>query len=399
MEKLSIAVAHSLYPPTIIGGAEISTQILAETLNKNYAVKVLTVGDHNNECVRYDVFNGIDVVKLPYSNIYWYGDTQIRKNTVNKIRWRINDIYNRQQYFFARQVLKENEIKLLHTQNLPGLSLSLWKAARDLKIPIVHTLRDFSLIDPINIKLYAWFYKHLAKQFSLFVDSIVGISNDVLDTHIHQGYFKNSKRYIVKNVVESSEATRRLFGNKLLRNQSNPSLVIGYFGQISSIKGIEYLIQAVKETDFSIVSELRIFGEGPMLEHLKEIAREDSRIIFFGKLDRQRVLIEMSKVDITFLPSIWKEPFGRVIIESYMVGTPVFASNIGGIPEVIYSPDVYCFEPKDVKGIKDRINFYYSKNSEQRRALSIEVNKYSENFSTGMLLEKHTEIYSEILNA
>ncbi|EFM11928.1 glycosyl transferase group 1 [Paenibacillus curdlanolyticus YK9] len=398
MGKLAIAVAHSLYPPTIIGGAEISTQILAETLNRAYTVKVLTVGNHNDKRIQHDVLNGVDVLKLPYSNLYWYGDTQLKKNAINKIRWRLNDIYNSNQYRYAKQLLEENKVQLLHTQNLPGLSLSLWKAARDLHIPIVHTLRDFSLIDPINMKLYSLFYQNVAKRFSHYVDAIIGISNDVLDTHLKQGYFKNAKSYVVNNVVESDELTCRLFENKATNENSKASLVLGYFGQISAIKGIDYLIQAVKELDNSIVSELRIFGEGPELQPLKELAKTDQRIVFYGKVDRSRILTEMSKVDASFVPSVWKEPFGRVIIESYLVGTPVFGSRIGGIPEVIFEPDFFCFEPGDVNGIKSSIQAYYQKNEKERQELTKAVNAYSKNFNTDMLLERHNEIYNQLLH-
>ena len=39
--------------------------------------------------------------------------------------------------------------------------------------------------------------------------------------------------------------------------------------------------------------------------------------------------------DVTVLPSIWSEPFGRIAIESMACETPVVASRVGGIPEIL----------------------------------------------------------------
>ena len=57
------------------------------------------------------------------------------------------------------------------------------------------------------------------------------------------------------------------------------------------------------------------------------------KVIFLGHLDEPLKLYQAS--DVTVLPSIYPEPFGRSIIESMACGVPVLASNIGGIPEIL----------------------------------------------------------------
>ena len=42
-----------------------------------------------------------------------------------------------------------------------------------------------------------------------------------------------------------------------------------------------------------------------------------------------------SASDVTVLPSLWSEPFGRVVIESMACETPVVASRVGGITEIL----------------------------------------------------------------
>jgi glycosyltransferase involved in cell wall biosynthesis len=41
------------------------------------------------------------------------------------------------------------------------------------------------------------------------------------------------------------------------------------------------------------------------------------------------------QIDILVVPSIWREPFGRVCIEGFAAGVPVLASNIGGLATIV----------------------------------------------------------------
>lgn len=135
---------------------------------------------------------------------------------------------------------------------------------------------------------------------------------------------------------------------------SESTRVISFVGRLDKEKGIETLIKAfalVKRTEPD--AKLLIAGKPLLhvsLEKQKECPEEgmkyqrsleamliqlgiEDSVAFLGHLTQTASLYQVS--DITVMPSLWPEPFGRVIIEAMACGTPVIASRTGGIPEVL----------------------------------------------------------------
>ncbi|MGD1905781.1 MAG: glycosyltransferase family 4 protein [Leptolyngbyaceae cyanobacterium] len=123
---------------------------------------------------------------------------------------------------------------------------------------------------------------------------------------------------------------------------------ISYVGRLSPSKGISVLINAFNALLQSCDSEIKLLiaglpsgfhtlREGKKYEDsIKQLVSDlkiSEKVIFLGHLDEPLKLYQAS--DVTVLPSIYPEPFGRSIIESMACGVPVLASNIGGIPEIL----------------------------------------------------------------
>lgn len=84
---------------------------------------------------------------------------------------------------------------------------------------------------------------------------------------------------------------------------------------------------------------LVISGEGPQRQTLEQLANEldvSSRVMFLGRVDQARLAICYSAADILVLPSS-REGWPNVLLESMACGTPVVATQVGGIPEIVNS--------------------------------------------------------------
>lgn len=390
-----IVIAHSLYPPHVIGGAEISTQILAQTLEPSYDVKVITVGGHKEGEVRTDTVNGIEIMRLPVNNRYWIGDSGRQVSTSDKVLWRVQDIFNIRQYRHIKRYLSLTRPAVIHTQNIPGLSLAIWKAAFELDIPVVHTLRDFSLIEPIQISAYSRLYRQISKRYSRMISSVIGISEHILKTHTALGFFEHASKHVIHNIVENNDHVQALYAGKQVRHDQ--PLSIGYFGQLTEVKGVHYLIEAVKKLDQKIVGKLFIHGDGPMLHQLQELAESEPRIIFMGKMDKTQIAPQMKEMDLTIVPSTWDEPFGRVVIESYQVGTPVYASKVGGMPEILLDAGPFSFAAHSADAISKVILHYYELSEWEKNQLKLQCYAHSRSFNEDYLLKEHASIYEKLI--
>jgi teichuronic acid biosynthesis glycosyltransferase TuaC len=107
-------------------------------------------------------------------------------------------------------------------------------------------------------------------------------------------------------------------------------------GNLVENKGHHIAIEALAQLpDFRLV----IAGEGPERHALEALAKNSqtaSRIKFLGRVEQNQLAVCYSAADILVLPSS-REGWPNVLLESMACGTPVVATRVGGIPEIVTS--------------------------------------------------------------
>jgi teichuronic acid biosynthesis glycosyltransferase TuaC len=109
-------------------------------------------------------------------------------------------------------------------------------------------------------------------------------------------------------------------------------------GNLVENKGHHLVIQALLS-----LPEFRLFivGEGPKqgaLERMVDRLDLSARVKFLGRLDQAQLAICYNAADILVLASS-REGWPNVLLESMACGTPVVATQVGGVPEIVTSPD------------------------------------------------------------
>ena len=109
-----------------------------------------------------------------------------------------------------------------------------------------------------------------------------------------------------------------------------PRAGILYVGRLAEEKGIEVLVRAAADQPGAV----RVAGDGP-LRSLVERAATAGVIEYLGRLDRASVAEELRRSIAVVLPSMWFEGFPITVLEAYATGTPVIASRIGSLAEIV----------------------------------------------------------------
>lgn len=388
---MRIAIVCTLYPPYILGGAEKSTALLAEgLLEQGHDVFVITTGKEDEQVN----LNGINVYRLKNRNIYWRYP-QRDKPLLKKAIWHLLDIYNVFYEDSLKRIFTLIRPDIVHTGNLCGLSCCVWNIAKSMGIPIVHTLRDYYLLCPQQTMLKGTKscdtqcfvckeYSLVKKVMSEKVDAVVGISNFILSLHKKYGYFKNAKQNcVIPNSVK--------YGN--VANLGGKNKDIGYIGRLSPEKGIEFMIEAFKMSKNENNIKLRIAGTGNKKyeDYLKQ-KYNDKNILYLGQCNQSDFF---NTISLLVVPSLWNEPFGRVVIEAYSHHIPVFMSDNGGLKELAETGLSLSFSTDSFESLILLFNKYFQEEiSFNYDLFDNALLKYNQH----KVIKDYIKLYSAIIN-
>ena len=140
-----------------------------------------------------------------------------------------------------------------------------------------------------------------------------------------------------------------------------PSFVVGHFSRLSPWKGQHVLIDALQYCPDNVIALLvgdALFGEQDYVQQLYQQIKTlnlEHRVRFFGF--RSDIPQLMAACDLVAHTSTAPEPFGRVIVEAMLCGTPVVAAAAGGATELIdHGQTGWLTPPGNAQKLADIIN-------------------------------------------
>jgi glycosyltransferase involved in cell wall biosynthesis len=131
-----------------------------------------------------------------------------------------------------------------------------------------------------------------------------------------------------------------------------------FVGRLVRRKGLDVLLNALVEIHAQMSVHLHVVGDGDRADEWKALARTlgvADRVTFHGAVSKQELERRYASADVFVLPAIVDERgdtegLGVVLVEALSFMTPVIASHVGGIPDVIHDGETGLLVPQQDPG-------------------------------------------------
>ncbi len=368
-----VLIVNNLFPPHTSGGAEIVAYHQAKALEQLGFKVCVFCGERGHRMPRYTVTRK----KKPFNIHRIHLDGQ--DFDCEQIRFEKKDV----EAAFTK-VLYEEAPDLVHFHNLYGLSVRMIGACKAAHIPAVVTLHDYWLMcfrsiligEDLSIcskketaccacKLALReadpFLRDLGERNAVFLqelnlaDRIISPSQYLIQRFIDCGLDRD-KTCVINNGIDMARF-------KGAEKTASAKIRFTYLGQIIEHKGIETLLAALplldeaerKKISVSVIGK----GEAEFVLYCQKLAQEwgiSDLVNFEGWVRNSRVPGIFRRTDVLVVPSVWPENSPVTIMEALASGTPVIASRVGGIPELV-EEGVHglLFEYRDASALADKI--------------------------------------------
>ena len=398
-----------------IGGAEISSKKLVNALAEQQEIeKIIWIGVQYGN--RLPAVNSSKVQLIPIKN----AKTKLIK-TLRKRFELAEDIVVPK--LLAKKIKEnENNADVIHAQQVrSAIALKLSNSA----LPNVITVRDYWPVcafrglviadkdcsgcsaenkkecikaklpnAPFPIRaLAAWYLK---KKGSLYTAAFGASKNFIWNSKALQHKLNQGDGRVIHPCFGFEKSAPKI------ENLERPAIV--FAGKLLPAKGVRYLLfgmQAVLRKNSAAM--LYIFGDGSLRNNLTAMAEKlgiASNVKFMGAVPNDEMPQYFSAADIIVLPSVWQEPFSRVVIEAMALGKAIIATKTGGSVEAISNgSNGVLVKPKNSKEIADAIN-YLLENPKEAARLGKNASQFAaRNFSGKAVAKKHLQFYKEIIES
>ena len=234
-------------------------------------------------------------------------------------------------------------------------------------------------------------WKKYRKKITYYLSTLIIFDSDGLKKDFIENFGNiHGKFKVLNNGVEKSE----------IKNYKKDGII--FTGRLEKIKGIEYLIKAmaivVKQIPSAFVD---LYGDGTCKPEYEELVKElglEKNVLFRGNYRHDLLIEKYQHYKLAVLPSLG-EGFPLSALEAIASGLPLIASNVGGLPDIVKEGiNGYLVEPKDEKGLAEKILSLLLDSNKLRSFSENSLQIFNENYELGKIINKQVSFFHSLFN-
>jgi len=420
--KILIAL-HQFFPRFYTGTETLALDVAKELHARGHDVSILCVEPFTPDItypaepeLRQDVYDGIPV---------WRLFTGSEVGLLERLEW---ESYDNRLIPLIDAFLKQEKPDLVHAFHLMFLTLSFAELVKKHGIPFYLTTTDFWLLCPtyqllkydgtlctkpdsrccfqclLAMYMQGLAAKPLKLRLGLAFPRMVGIFNKTARSCQLILKLRIERNHRLMNLVDwvfwSNEFLQNLFADNKYQPKKYKTikfpvpqkasclfdlplaevsdvLRVAFIGTLSSSKGPQVAIQAVKKLNPHVPVELSIWGAAQKLEFeqkLKKLAGDDRRIVFKGTFPQDRFSDVLKCIDVLVIPSLWYENTPLTALSALAARRVIIVSNLGGLSSLVENDrNGYIFPSGDASALS-RILLRLSKNKSELGKIAKNIN-------------------------
>ena len=297
------------------------------------------------------------------------------------------------------RLFKAHPFDVLHCHGLhpPGYLASITR--HRLNVPIVLTSHGGDVYAD-SVRLAKPAVKRRIQETLASASALVAISR-----FTHEGYHEllpDAPEIVpIPNGVHVEEFSASVHRPLKLPGVIRPGNYALFLGRLAFRKGVDTLLEAVVGLPGSGAVQLVIAGDGPERRNLEKQSKRlglQERVCFLGPVfDAAKVYLLQNAV-CTVVPSRLWEAFPLVVLESYAAGTPVLATHIPGLEDIVH-PGLTGWQvsESDPTELGAQLRELLAEPQQSSR-LSMECRRVAQGYSWRMVAEKHLALYARLLD-
>jgi glycosyltransferase involved in cell wall biosynthesis len=339
-----------------------------------------------------------------------------RIREMGRARLATDTLWNRESHHQVRRLIRRERPDVVHFYNtFPLLSPSVYYAARAEGCPVVQSLHNYRLLCPNSLfyragricedclgKFVPWKgVLHKCYRDDRAASAVVAT---MLVGHRLLGTWKRTVDIYVAGMTEFAREKFRAGGIPVDRLVLKPNFVFpdpgegegdgGYAlfaGRLTPEKGVATLLEAWERLPEG--HSLLVLGDGPLAPEVEQAAARHPGIKWLGRKTLDETYALLGRAAFLICPSQWYEAMPRILVDSFAVGTPVLASDVGAMADFVHDGlEGLHFRTGDADHLAERASWLFDHPDERSKMRAAARAEYLDRYTA----EKNHEILMDV---